>query len=37
MVPNDSDILPEYPGVTGTPRRKYWAYWAILEEKRKAT
>ena len=37
MVLSDSDILPEYRGVTRTPKGKYWAYWAILEERRKAT
>ena len=25
MVSSGSDILPEYRGVTGTPRGKYWA------------
>src|SRR3989337_3030123 len=37
MVPSGSGIFSEYREVTGTPRKKYWAYWALLEERRKAT
>ena len=29
MVPSDSGIFPEYREVTGTPRGKIWALWAI--------
>ena len=29
MVPSDSGIFPEYREVTGTPREKLWALWAI--------
>ena len=29
MVPSGSGIFPEYREVTGTPREKLWALWAI--------
>ena len=37
MVPKKSGDFLEYREVTGTPRESYWAYWAIVEERRKAT
>ena len=33
MVPSDSDILPEYRGVTGTSRGKYWALVGLSGER----
>ena len=33
MVLSDSDILPEYRGVTGTPRGKYWALVGLSGER----
>ena len=32
MVSSGSGILPEYRGVTGTPRGKYWAYMGLSGE-----
>ena len=34
MVPSDSGILPEYRGVTRTPRGNYWAYMGLGERER---
>ena len=36
MVPIRFEEFSEYREVTGTPRESYWAYWAIVEERRKA-
>ena len=32
MVPGVIGYIPEYRGVTGTPRGVYWAYWALVGE-----
>ena len=37
MVPKKIEDISEYREVTGTPREKYWAYWALLEERIKTT
>ena len=37
MVPKKIRDFSEYREVTGTPRESYWAYWAIVEERRQAT
>ena len=37
MVLKKIGDFSEYREVTGTPRESYWAYWAIVEERRQAT
>ena len=35
MVPDEFRHLPEYREVTGTPRKVYGPYWAIVGERRR--